>query len=89
METPAWLDKTNLKITLDARPILASGDHPVQRVMEECATLQPGEIYEIITPFPPMPMIEKLTAQGFENFVETDREGLFHTYFRRSGNSLE
>jgi len=83
METPAWLDKTKIKITLDARPILASGDHPVQRVMDECATLQPGEIYEIITPFPPMPMIEKLTAKGFENFVEPADNGLFHTYFRR------
>ena len=66
METPTWLDKTKIKITLDARPILASGEHPLQRVMEECAALQPGEIYEIITPFPPMPMIEKLTALGFE-----------------------
>jgi uncharacterized protein (DUF2249 family) len=83
METPAWLDKTKIKITLDARPILASGGHPVQRVMEECATLQPGEIYEIITPFPPMPMIEKLTALGFENCVEPADNGLFHTYFRK------
>jgi uncharacterized protein (DUF2249 family) len=83
METPDWLDKTNSKITLDARPILASGDHPLQRVMEECATLQPGEIYEIITPFPPMPMIEKLTAMGFENYMEPADNGVFHTYFRR------
>jgi len=83
METPTWLDKTQIKITLDARPILASGEHPVQRVLEECATLQPGEIYEIITPFPPMPMIEKLTALGFENYVEPGENGLFHTYFRR------
>jgi len=83
METPTWLDKTQIKITLDARPIMASGEHPLQRVMEECAALQPGEIYEIITPFPPMPMIEKLTALGFENHVEPGDNGLFHTYFRR------
>ncbi len=83
METPVWLDKARIRITLDARPILASGEHPLQRVIEECSTLQPGDIYEIITPFPPMPMIEKLTAMGFENFVEPAENGLFHTYFRR------
>ncbi len=83
METPVWLDKARIRITLDARPILASGEHPLQRVIEESATLQPGDIYEIITPFPPMPMIEKLTAMGFENFVEPAGNGLFHTYFRK------
>ena len=83
MELPAWLDKTNIKITLDAQPILASGEHPLQRVLEECATLQPGEIFEIITPFPPMPMIEKLTKIGFENFVEPVKNGLYNTYFRK------
>jgi len=81
MERPAWLDTNRIKITLDARPILASGEHPLQRVMDECAKLQSGEIFEIITPFPPMPMIEKLTAMGFENWVEPAENGLFHTYF--------
>jgi uncharacterized protein (DUF2249 family) len=81
MKTPTWLDKSQIKITLDARPILASGEHPLQRVLEECAALLPGEIYEIITPFPPMPMIERLTALGFENYTETAGNGLFHTYF--------
>jgi uncharacterized protein (DUF2249 family) len=83
METPTWLDKKNIKVTLDARPMLASGEHPLQRVIEECATLQSGEIFEIITPFPPMPMIEKLGASGYKNFMETGDNGLFHTYFAR------
>jgi uncharacterized protein (DUF2249 family) len=81
MEQPDWLVKEKVRITLDALPILASGEHPLQRVIEECATLQPGEIYEIITPFPPMPMIEKLTALGFENYMEPAGNGLFRTYF--------
>ena len=83
METPTWLDRTKIKITLDARPILAAGEHPLQRVLEESEKLSPGEIYEIITPFPPMPMIDKLTASGFESFSETDSGGMFHTFFTR------
>jgi uncharacterized protein (DUF2249 family) len=81
MEKPIWLDKANIKITLDARPILASGEHPIERVMREAGDLNPGEIYEIITPFHPMPMIEKLNAKGFENYSETDDAGLYHTCF--------
>jgi hypothetical protein len=81
METPSWFDRTKIKITLNALPILASGEHPLQRVMDECASLQKEEIYEVITPFPPIPMIEKLTALGFKNYVEPAGNGVFHTYF--------
>jgi uncharacterized protein (DUF2249 family) len=81
MEKPTWLDAANIKISLDARAILARGEHPLERVLQESATLNPGEIYEIITPFPPMPMIEKLNAKGFESFSEQDESGLYHTCF--------
>ena len=81
MQKPPWLDKANINTTLDARPILASGEHPIERVLREAGSLNSGEIYEVITPFPPMPMIEKLKALGFENYSETDDAGLFHNFF--------
>jgi uncharacterized protein (DUF2249 family) len=83
MQKPYWLNKAKIKTTLDARPVLAAGEHPLEQVLREAGSLNPGEIYEIITPFPPMPMIEKLVALGFENYSETDDAGLFHTYFSR------
>ena len=84
MEKPTWLDKANIKITLDARPLLASGEHPLERVLQEAGSLNSGEIYEIITPFPPMPMIEKLNVKAFKSFTEQDESGLFHSFFLRS-----
>ena len=81
METPDWLDRAKIKLSLDARPLLAAGNHPIERVIKETATLDAGEIYEIITPFPPMPMIEKLNALGFESYSEKDEEGIYHTFF--------
>jgi uncharacterized protein (DUF2249 family) len=81
MQKPTWLVKANIKITLDARPILASGEHPLERVLQEADSLSSGEIYEIITPFHPMPMIEKLNVKGFESFTEQDESGLFHSFF--------
>ena len=88
MNKPDWFDRTKIKITLDARPLIALGEHPLQRVMEECATLQPGEIYEIITPFSPMPMIEKLTALGYKSHMEPESNGLFYTYFCKAQEML-
>jgi hypothetical protein len=78
METPTWLNKAKIKTTFDARPVLAQGEHPLERVISETASLQKGEIYET------MPMIEKLKALGFGCHSEMDNSGLFHTYFLKN-----
>jgi hypothetical protein len=83
MNTPAWLNKDKIKISLDARPLLAQGIHPLEQVQRESDALQPGEIFEIVTPFPPAPMIEKMGAAGFETHSETGEDGMFHTYFKK------
>ncbi len=78
-----WLDKEKIKITLDARPLLAQGIHPLELVQQKCADLNPGEIFEIITPFPPAPMIEKMSAAGFQTHMESAADGMFHSYFKK------
>ena len=83
MSTPDWLNRGKIKISLDARPLLAQGVHPLERVHAECEALQPGEIFEIITPFPPAPMIEKMGAAGYAVHSEAGADGTFHTYFYR------
>jgi hypothetical protein len=83
MEKPGWLQKEHVKITLDARAILAAGEHPLARVMEETKGLVSGEIYELITPFPPMPLIEKVKATGFEAYTEEKSPSEFHSYFHK------
>ncbi len=84
METPKWLQKDKIKIILDARPLLASGEHPLERVLRETGELLPSEIYEIVTPFIPAPMIEKVTARGFEAFVKQVGSSEVRTYFCKS-----
>ena len=83
MPTPTWLNKANIKTSLDARPLLAQGIHPLELVQQECANLSSGEIFEIITPFPPTPMIEKMSAAGFETYSEAEGDGMFHTCFMK------
>lgn len=83
MTTPDWLKKDKIKMSLDARPLLAQGIHPLEKVQQECAALQAGEIYEIITPFAPAPMIEKMAVTGYETYSECGADGIFHTYFKK------
>lgn len=83
MSKPNWLTHEKIVISLDARPILASGDHPLDKVLRETRSMNPGEIYEIITPFPPAPMVEKMMAAGFDTYMEPGDDGLVRSYFRK------
>jgi uncharacterized protein (DUF2249 family) len=83
MEKPNWLQQERIKITLDARPVLAAGEHPLARVMDETKDLVSGEIYEMITPFTPVPLIEKVKAMGFDSFTSEENPSEIHTYFHK------
>lgn len=84
MEKPTWLIEANIKHTLDAREILASGGHPLEQVLSDISVYKAGEIYELITPFSPAPLIEKVKNLGFEVYSEQDRSGIVRNYFRKN-----
>jgi hypothetical protein len=65
-EPPAWYDANQVSIRFDARGIIASGGSPMNQILEETKTLKPGEIYELVTPFVPVPIIDMLVSHGFE-----------------------
>jgi uncharacterized protein len=82
---PAWLDPTSIVKRLDARPLLASGVHPVQQVMADLGALGPGEVYELVTPFVPGPLLERAGALGCLGHSEETGPGTFATWFTRGG----
>lgn len=71
--------------TLDARPMLAGGEHPLERVMQDLGELPAGQAYELLTPFVPEPLIEKAAARGFVGTSTTAGPGLVRTRFVREG----
>jgi uncharacterized protein (DUF2249 family) len=71
--------------TLDARPLLAVGEHPAERVMQALSALPEGQAFDLLTPFPPMPLIDKAAALGFEAVSRTEAGGVFRTRFVRQG----
>lgn len=78
---PAWFDEAKIAKSLDARPILQAGEHPLGQVLTELNTLGQGQIYELIAPFVPAPMIDKVRELGFAAWTKDENSPLVKSYF--------
>lgn len=80
---PGWADAARVTASLDARPILDRGDHPVQQVMAALDALAPGGVFALTTPFVPGPLLEMARGRGFLCYTDQGEPALFTTYFAR------
>ncbi len=81
-EKPQWVDALPIGGELDARPMLAVGEHPVGQVIADLQKLEPGKQYRLIAPFLPVPLIDKATGLGFNHWAEKINDNEFHIYFK-------
>lgn len=84
-ERPAWASEAEVTRTHDARAAIEAGDHPMARVMADLAALAGGEVYALVTPFVPAPLVDLARGKGYVAFSVAEEEGLVRTYFRRGG----
>jgi hypothetical protein len=82
-EPPEWFTPDRVAQSLDARPMLDAGRQPMSDVMTNLKSLKDGEIYELITPFVPAPLIEMAQSQGFTTWWIRKEEDVIRTYFIR------
>jgi len=80
-KVPEWFNKDNVVATLDARPMLEAGLHPIAEVFDHLSKLSSGNIFELITGFIPAPLIDKARDKGFVAYSVEESNGEFHTYF--------
>lgn len=80
---PGWIEEKRIVNVYDAREDLEAGVHPVNKVVQETAKLTGGDIYLLITPFTPAPLIDMLKAKGIEIYSEDMMNGIVYTYFRK------
>lgn len=80
-KVPAWLDEQNITDNLDAREMLERGEHPLSIVLEKAHRLESGKILELVTSFPPMPLIDKVEAMGLKCFMRQVSGNEVRTYF--------
>lgn len=69
--------------TLDARPIIAAGEEPFDRIMATVAGLEESEELIILAPFEPVPLEGVLSSQGFTYEAVAIGNGDWQVTFRR------
>ena len=84
---PAWARAEAAARTHDARPAIAAGEHPMPRVLADLAALGAGEVYALVTPFVPAPLVDLAREKGFDGWSAVEGDELVRTFFRRAGAS--
>lgn len=69
---PEWFDKNKIIKKFDATPIINSGGSPMNEIIHQTNLLKPGEIFELETPFIPVPIIDMLKLKGYKIYSVRD-----------------
>jgi len=85
-DKPSWFSESKIGSNLDIRPLLKSGQEPIQQVLKACQNLKPGEIYEVISPFLPAPLIDQADKLGFSVWSVEESSDVYKTYFYRASS---
>lgn len=73
--------------TYDARDEIEAGGHPLERVMRDLQALAPGDVYELVTPFVPAPLLDVARRKGFRAWTAPSvRHGEVRSYFTRASD---
>jgi hypothetical protein len=68
-DVPDWFVPEKIVVILNASPIINSGGSPMNEILKQANILNPGEIFELRTPFIPAPIIDMLRTKGFSVYI--------------------
>lgn len=74
---------------MDVRPILASGEDPLDLILETAVRLPEGGVLEITAPFEPVPLYAVLGDRGFAHLTEMRAPDEFVVRFTQTGITAE
>jgi len=80
-QKPEWFDASMVVKETDIRKMLNEGEQPVNLVIADLTALQKGEIYTVIAPFLPAPLIDKASSLGIKHWIEEKSNELFNVHF--------
>ncbi len=83
-EKPGWMNEKTVHKELDAREMLAAGEHPVNQVMADLKQLPAGSLYKLKAPFLPAPLIDKASSLSVEHWVNEISGTEYEIYFYKS-----
>lgn len=77
---PEWYKPETVVSTIDIREILNRGEQPVHEVLAAANKLVENEILEVIAPFIPAPLLDKIMSLNFRHWLNKSAEGEFRIY---------
>ncbi|MEZ4386288.1 MAG: DUF1858 domain-containing protein [Candidatus Krumholzibacteriia bacterium] len=72
---PPWVTEFACAGVDDARADIEAGRMPLPRILAALAALAPGTLYEVVTPFPPAPLLSRLAEAGYRVHCEQRAPG--------------
>ena|SRR5680860_440260 len=79
-----WVvDITSRARVVDARPIIAAGGEPFDKILQAAESTANEEVLVVYAPFEPIPLEGVLGEQGFEHVAEQIGENDWRVRFRR------
>jgi hypothetical protein len=83
-KAPGWFDEKKTKVRFDATPMINAGQNPMQEVFIKLDKIKQDEIFMLITPFIPAPIIELIGKKGYAHYCVNMGDEVCHTYFYRN-----
>jgi hypothetical protein len=81
---PVWFAVNRITKELDAKVMLAQGEHPVNQVIADLNQLDKGSIYKLIAPFLPAPLIDKALSLDVKHWVVKESDDSYLIYFYKN-----
>ena len=81
---PEWFDPGKVTKSFDARRMIDSGEQPIGHVLSDLDKLPSGDIYELVTPFEPAPLIDRAVSKGYHVYTRPLAPSEHRTYFFRA-----
>ncbi len=83
VERPDWFSEKQVAAELDIRGMLAEGEQPVNQIIADLRALNQGDIYKLVAPFLPAPVVDKASSLGIAHWVTQKNDQEFTIYFCR------
>ena len=74
-------------VELDVRPVIESGNDPLNLILEKVKRVHPGQVLKIINSFKPTPLMLLLEKRGFESYADIINDNLVFTYFLKKSET--
>ena len=80
-EKPDWFAEELIAGELDARKMLAAGEHPVNQVIADLRSMSNDRIYKLVAPFLPAPLIDKASSLKMKHWIKKVGVEEYNIYF--------